>query len=717
MDSDNKKPYVLWIVLFTLTFTFAFTAFSFLFSYKDMASIYEKKSLAYTTGEAESKPDKSEFFKIKASYFFTRPSSDKFLPIIMLSAAAGAFFVYKSILSHKRNSQNKDIEGKDRWAMRKEIRKNFYEVDDRHLDQAEKAGVVIARYGHKYYVDTTTTHSLIVGTTQSGKTQTYVLPNIRVMCSGKDKQSFIINDAKGELLENSYDMLKENGYNIVVLNLRNTDRTSCWNPLIFIINKYKDAMDKGLDLSLVNEYIDIISEVLTQNAVSDPIWPAAAKSTLTAMILYLIELGYKTGNLDKVNLYSVCQLFIEYGQPEVDVVDGVAIETTKLDKIFQSLPMGNPAKAAYATAQFAKGDMQASVFATLAEDMSLLGRDMGIASLTAGNDIDFIELFNDEQPTAIFMVIPDNRPARHCIASMFINQAYLALNEYLDENDLKSMPRTVNFILDEFANMVTIPGMETKITVSASRNILFHMYIQDLNQLVSKYDKTAKTIQSNCGNTIYIYSLDPDTNKYFSEILGVRTVEYATYSGKIDEGNNQRSIQYKGKPLMSPTELSVMKYGQTVIKRQRMYPIKTTFDFFYKLGIKPTKLRDIPTFTNTTVLADCIFPFEIVNQQLFPELVTESQVENTNRQDVPDIPLRSPDTYQEQNTAHKPKATNPSPIFIAIQEADNITGRDFSRLLADRNIEQLKKLLNQIKIKKQLPDQAIELLKTYIDRV
>ena len=339
---------------------------------------------------------------------------------------------------------------------------------------------------------------------------------------------------------------------------------------------------------------------------------------------------------------------------------------------------------------------------------------MGIAALTSGDDIDFTKLFGDEDnPTAIFMVIPDNRPARHCVASMFINQAYLSLCEYLEDSELKTLPRTVNFILDEFANMVTIPDMAAKITIAASRGIIFHMFVQSLQQMESKYGKDAKTIMENCGNTVYIYSMSPETNEHFSKMLGSSTLLYETYSGTVDEGMKNKSYHYKAKSLKSPTELSVLKYGETIIKHQRMYPILTRFDFFYKLGLTVTPIRDIPLSDSRRTLSDWLFPFEILDDA-FAKAKNAAEQPTNELTDVPDVPLVSPDSHAKR-TAQTGKTLSISPVKLAVEQANKVTNNEFTELLAARDFKQLKTLLNQLKFKRQLPEQALELLSNIIE--
>ena len=203
----------------------------------------------------------------------------------------------------------------------------------------------------------------------------------------------VINDPKGEILENTYKILKDNGYKVVVLNLRDTTKTSRWNPLSFIIKEYVYAKENDTDMSKVNDYIDTLANTLTYNPNTDPIWPSSAKSLLKAMILYLIDTAYENDCLDKVNMYSVYQFFIEYGGADEEIiVNNVQKTVNKLDTLFKNLPVGSPAKAAYATSKFAQGDMRSSIFATLSDNIDIFGTDEGIAALTSGSDIIFEDL-------------------------------------------------------------------------------------------------------------------------------------------------------------------------------------------------------------------------------------------------------------------------------------------------------------------------------------
>ena len=63
------------------------------------------------------------------------------------------------------------------------------------------------------------------------------------------------------------------------------------------------------------------------------------------------------------------------------------------------------------------------------------------------NEID-INKFNEEK-TALFMILPDEKTTFYGLCSLFVNQVYTKLVEMADEKGGRLKIRT-NFILDEF---------------------------------------------------------------------------------------------------------------------------------------------------------------------------------------------------------------------------------------------------------------------------
>lgn len=569
-----------------------------------------------------------EHLKFKISYLYIAGNID-IKVVVMMSFIIDMLLSLKIETYLKVKYGNKTVKGDDRFLTEKELKKDktLYSFPADKPKTAKKSGIPVALVKNIVYVCYETVHSLIVGTTRSGKGQTFVLPMIRYIAMSKSKHSMVINDPKGEIIENTYPILKENGYKIVVLNLRDTKLSMSWDLLKTIKDEYINARQTDGDFSKTIKLITSLASLFTDNPKSDPIWPDSARALLVSMILYLLEKGYDDNNIENVTMYSVYNFFIEFGtKDEQRTVGNVKKTVNMLDELFQSLPVGNPAKSAYANSNFAKGEMRSSIFSTLSSNINIFGTDMGISKITSKNQIDFADLINPQKPCAMFIVVPDEEVSRHVISSLFVNQCYNALVEYSTKFFRKRLPQRVHFILDEFGNMPRIPAMENKITVGAGRNILFNLFVQDLNQLDTIYDNSAKTIRSNCGNFIYINSLDKDTNEYVSAILGNKTISYDTYSGHLDEWLKNRNVNVDREHLMSATQLGRMEFGETIVIRQRSFPIKTKFTPFYKLNIPEVFLEDIPLPISDQCLEDVIYPLNDILMTLGKQMTLNGQL-------------------------------------------------------------------------------------------
>jgi type IV secretion system protein VirD4 len=120
------------------------------------------------------------------------------------------------------------------FQSQKELNKNFAEFEFDKLKNKAVDGVVIKaeQVKSKLKVNLSKpTHTLVIGTTGSGKTTMYVTPSIQLLSSTKSKPSMVISDPKGELYDLHSEHLKNMGYDVKVIDLREPDKSSKWNPL------------------------------------------------------------------------------------------------------------------------------------------------------------------------------------------------------------------------------------------------------------------------------------------------------------------------------------------------------------------------------------------------------------------------------------------------------------------------------------------------------
>ncbi len=101
------------------------------------------------------------------------------------------------------------------------------------------AGIPIITKRKTVWIDPTQSHSLIIGTTNSGKTFSliHILICIARMCG----ESMVINDLKGELYKMHHKSLQKDGYDVKVLNFVEPEISDCWNPFGLVYQSYRKA--------------------------------------------------------------------------------------------------------------------------------------------------------------------------------------------------------------------------------------------------------------------------------------------------------------------------------------------------------------------------------------------------------------------------------------------------------------------------------------------
>ena len=84
---------------------------------------------------------------------------------------------------------------------------------------------------------------IIEGDIVSGKTTNVLFPIVENMI--EQKQSIFILDAKEEYINNYYQELKQNDYNIITVNLRAPYNSDGWNPIEYPYFLY--LMNQGIN--------------------------------------------------------------------------------------------------------------------------------------------------------------------------------------------------------------------------------------------------------------------------------------------------------------------------------------------------------------------------------------------------------------------------------------------------------------------------------------
>lgn len=415
---------------------------------------------------------------------------------------------------------------------------------------------------NKVWIDTDDTNTLVVGTSRSRKTTSFLFPTIWEM--GKTGESMIITDPKGEIHEFTHTYLKQQGYDVILIDFRSPGRGNHWNVMHPVNKAIKDG-----DFAKASEAASNIAHsiVYQTERKGDPVWANGEKSVIEATIL---ALATSDAREDQKNISNVYLNIIELGEPVVQELDGNFFEVIPLNEYFKSLPPGHVAKNAFGVAALSPEKQRGSFFSGAASNLRLFS-DPNMSFLTKIQDHDMKNI--GRKPTVVYLCIPDENTNKHVLASLYVSQVYEALVE--EANDCGGrLKNRVNNLLDEFGNMPSIPDFDTKATVSLGRGIRWTLMVQDLQQLKKRYGDNATTITGNCHTWIYLLTTDIKTAEEISKKTGDYTIETESRSSSIQNKGSSRSMSegLAKRNLLTPDEVLRWPAEKSLVFMARHHP-------------------------------------------------------------------------------------------------------------------------------------------------
>ena len=446
-------------------------------------------------------------------------------------------------------TEKKD-KGYSRWAKEKEIKEELNPVEIKSQN-SKYAGVPLILNENEMWVDNSEYHSLVIGATGSGKTQTVILPLVHSLA--KAHESMIITDPKGEIYEKTSNMLRDKGYQILLLNFRDPQNGNSWNPMSLPYQIYKSGNhDKAIEL-LDDLALNILYDDSNSNA--DPFWEKTSADYFSGVALGLFE----DAKEDEININSI-NLVTTVGEEKFG-------GSTYIKEYFAAK---DPASAASINANgtvTAPTETRGSILAVFRQKVKLFASRDNLSEMLSYSDVDLESI--GEKPTAVFIVIQDEKKTYHSLVTILLKQIYETLISVAQRHDGK-LPVRTNFLLDEFANMPPLKDVTTMITAARSRRIRFTMIIQNFAQLDQVYGKeNAETIRGNCGNIIYLITTELKALEEISKMCG--------------EVKSKKDDKTASTPLVTVSDLQRMKQFEVIILRMRKQPFKTKFTPYFKL--------------------------------------------------------------------------------------------------------------------------------------
>lgn len=296
---------------------------------------------------------------------------------LLISLVTSSFAVYK--FKSNFGSLKNDQRGSSRFTTLKEIRKQYKAVPELKEGYSGGGGVPVSRHKDKIFIDDSAVNNLIVGTTRSGKGETFIFPAIDIYSRAENKPSMVFNDPKGELFSSSKDTLEGLGYHVEVLNLMNPMQSMSYNLLELVKTEFFAE-----NYSLAQQYARSVAFMLYDDpSAKDKFWQNSSTDLCTALILGLCE--QCRNEPEKITMYNVALMM---GELATDVtVDENGQEISKLDEFFGRYEPNHPARMQYQTINFSGGQTRASILANTNAKLGIFTLD-GTAKLTSKNTLD-----------------------------------------------------------------------------------------------------------------------------------------------------------------------------------------------------------------------------------------------------------------------------------------------------------------------------------------
>ena len=474
-------------------------------------------------------------------------------------------------------------------------------------------GFLVGTQGKNWLVDTSDTNLLLVAPPKMGKTRRNFIPTLEYNARVNENTDgrgagMILMDVKGTLYNKAGPELQAKGYCTPVLDLRNVFRSYQFN-ILYRVNKEIDAWrtsvneeDRVKHYGAAERFAKvaanaIIANVQAHGSNENQFFIDTARGMITGFILLVAIYAPPTAR----HIISVFELIVQCSAPESLPVPG-APQRTMIASLMEHI---NDRRIRNYVAPASSADIRTAlnIFSSALSHL-LKFVDAEIEQLICDQSPEFDAQRFIDQPTAIFLICPDENPTRHFLASLFVRSFTDELIELAETKYNETLPRKFLYFLDEFGNMPPIENATALFSAIRSRGGRVMCALQAYDQLRLNFtEHQAATIEKNCHvqmNSAVAPAADKDA-KRISEMLGNETI--LTGSKSKTRGVTTTNTSLIGRPLMSPAQLVTMPIGTFVVQCVSQNPYKSYLpDYSEYLELATEFLHPAPIRKYTPVL-------------------------------------------------------------------------------------------------------------------
>ena len=303
---------------------------------------------------------------------------------------------------------------------------------------------------------------IVNGKFKSGKTSSIIMPMVDELI--KENRSLLFIDKRYEYYGNYADKLKEEGYEIKVLNFDAPMYSDSVNVLEVPYKYYKEG-DKDKAYELVSA---IVSAIFPREVDKDPFWTDSAISLVRGYILKLFEFAKE----DEINFLSVSRF--------LDTLD-----TENIKEISEFLLKGDndAAKRDLTSILSAPYETRASIISVTRIQINKLVNYENQLNVISNEGFKLSDFLITTERTVInkkcaLFLVPKMEDSTNELVNMIIAEAYQVCKN-----------QSWQFILDNFDMLGEMNNFKEMFLASIYRNIYMVIGTRNIEGLVNKYGK------------------------------------------------------------------------------------------------------------------------------------------------------------------------------------------------------------------------------------
>lgn len=401
-----------------------------------------------------------------------------------------------------------------RYATLSEAKATLSRFELAHPEKSpEGGGTPFLSDGKVLYLDNKDYHTLILGATGSMKTRVFILPEMYTL--GLAGENVVVSDPKGEIYLSTSGWFAKQGYDVKVFDLRNPAQSDCWNPLYESFQLYHGGIaERDTARTLVNDFTAFLGEGMKSS--KDPFWEVSGTGFVQGAIMTMFAFASSAEEISMRSISSFANATFSH-----DLNDP---KDNEVARFCEKLPDDSLIKEKLYQVAVTAENTKKGILGIVYSEVAPFVLSDSISYVTSKNTID-VHAFNDEtKKTILYIIVPDEKTTYHFLAAALIKQIYECAVGDASKRPSLQLPRRLNFVLDEFANMPEIPDMGSMISAARSRNIRFTLVVQNNAQLIKNYGRdAAETIKSNCLNWVFLSSKEQDLLNQLQEMGGHTT--------------------------------------------------------------------------------------------------------------------------------------------------------------------------------------------------